>query len=505
VEVARCPVPGLAPAPFVRFGPDESEAALPEGCFQMRLTAPGHTPSSWFPPSAAVGRTVPPAGRIHFSVIEKGSGRPLPARVLVRGQKGTPDPSYGDDPDAGAALNMIYSETGEGERPVPPGRYRVTVDRGFEYTAYEKDVDSVAERMVSVSAELERVVDTRGFLAADLHLHAMPSPDAIQPLADRVRALVAAGVEVGVATDHNRVTDYRPVIAELKVSSWLASVVGDELTTREPSWGHFNVFPLPSGGEPVPYRATSPRAILADARAAGTLGPETIVQINHPRMARIGYLELLRFDRDDVKGWQKRVGVAELGFDAIEVFNGDHYALIPKVEECLRDWYGLLNAGRRITATGNSDSHKLAFHEPGVPRNLVAVPDDDPARFDERAFVAAVRAGRVVVSSGPFIRLTAGGKGVGEIVPPGEVPIAIEVDAPPWVDVDRVELVRRGEVIAVWTAPFPRSAHRFETRLTRSLQKGDWIVALARGTKPMSHLYRPGAKPFAFTNPVWVE
>ncbi len=197
--------------------------------------------------------------------------------------------------------------------------------------------------------------------------------------------------------------------------------------------------------------------------------------------------------------------LGDLGFDAIEVFNGDHYARIDKVEECMRDWYALLEAGHRVTATGNSDSHKLAFHEPGVPRNLVAVPDDDPARFDERAFVAAVRQGRVVVSSGPFIRFEAGGKGVGEAVPAGDVTISIQVDAPPWVDVDRVELVRRGEIVGVWTAPFPKGSHRFEVRVERPLKRGDWILAVARGTRPMSYLHRPGARPFAFTNPIWVE
>jgi hypothetical protein len=35
--------------------------------------------------------------------------------------------------------------------------------------------------------------------------------------------------------------------------------------------------------------------------------------------------------------------------------------------------------------------------------------------------------------------------------------------------------------------------------------KGDWILVIARGTKPMSYLYRAGARPFAFTNPIWVE
>jgi hypothetical protein len=531
VEIARCAAGNKPGSLYTRALPSDAEIALPEGCFQMRLTAPGHASTPWFDTGAAAGRTLPPSGTLRFAVTDKPSGKPLPAHVVVRGIKGTPDPDWGTDVDRGASLNMVYADTGAGERPVPPGRYHVSVDRGFEYTIDERDIEIAAGNTVEISAALERVVDTRGFLSADLHLHAMPSPDAPQPLADRVRALAATGVEVGVATDHNKVTDYKPIIQELKLGGYVASVVGDEITTREPAWGHFNAFPLPPGSEPLPFRGQIPKQMVAAARAGGTLGPATVVQVNHPLMGGIGYLELLRFDRDDVAGWARRVAVADLGFDAIEVFNGDHYARIDKVEECMRAWYALLDAGYRMTATGNSDSHRLSFHEAGVPRNMVAMPSDDPAAFDEQAFVESVRKGRVVVSSGPFIRLDVGGKGLGETVAAGEVEVSVVVEAPPWVDVDKVELVRRGEVMAVWNGPFgeepekekeaakkkrgakaakeapkpPPPAHRFEIHTRRTFAKGDWVIAVARGSKPMGFLHRSGAKPFAFTNPIWVD
>jgi hypothetical protein len=57
----------------------------------------------------------------------------------------------------------------------------------------------------------------------------------------------------------------------------------------------------------------------------------------------------------------------------------------------------------------------------------------------------------------------------------------------------------------VWTGPFKRGVRRLDARLTTSFSKGDWVVAIARGERPMGFLARPGAKPFAFTNPVWVE
>jgi len=193
-----------------------------------------------------------------------------------------------------------------------------------------------------------------------------------------------------------------------------------------------------------------------------------------------------------------------MDYDAIEVFNGDHYASLDGVERAMRDWYALLNAGFHTTATGNSDSHKLVFQEAGVPRNWVAMPSDDPGAFDERAFVESVRAGRVVVSSGPFLRLEANDKTVGDAVDPGEVAITVRVDAPPWIDVDHVEILRRGEVLASWDGAFSGSP-RFEKKLKATLATGDWIIAIARGTKPMTYLHRAGARPFGFTNPIWVR
>ena len=57
VEVARCPTGGRPPAPYARFLPEETAVVPPAGCLQMRLSAPGHASSPWFPSTASVGRT----------------------------------------------------------------------------------------------------------------------------------------------------------------------------------------------------------------------------------------------------------------------------------------------------------------------------------------------------------------------------------------------------------------------------------------------------------------
>jgi hypothetical protein len=111
----------------------------------------------------------------------------------------------------------------------------------------------------------------------------------------------------------------------------------------------------------------------------------------------------------------------------------------------------------------------------------------------------------VVVSSGPFVRLTVNGREVGDTVGEGEVEITVRVDAPPWMDLSRVELLVRGEVKETWKGPFKKGVTRFEQTTKREVVKGDFITVIARGGKPMSHLFRWGAIPFAFTNAVWVR
>src|SRR4051812_9235469 len=130
------------------------------------------------------------------------------------------------------------------------------ITRGFEYTAFEKEIAIVANQTVTVRAALDRVVNTKGWIAADLHLHALPSMDAPALLVDRVRSLAAAGIEAAVATDHNVVTDYRPAIQALGLGAEVASIIGDEVTTKDLAFGHFNVFPLEAGSPPIPWRGT---------------------------------------------------------------------------------------------------------------------------------------------------------------------------------------------------------------------------------------------------------
>lgn len=124
----------------------------------------------------------------------------------------------------------------------------------------------------------------------------------------------------------------------------------------------------------------------------------------------------------------------------------------------LEDWEHLLDSGRRVTAVGNSDSHALLDGEAGYPRNLVDLghPVESARAIDDREVARAIRAGRVLVTNGPELRLTvldplrtgADGKPlevpVGDTVQPradSTVDVHLVVEAAPWVDVTRGALL----------------------------------------------------------------
>jgi hypothetical protein len=119
------------------------------------------------------------------------------------------------------------------------------------------------------------------------------------------------------------------------------------------------------------------------------------------------------------------------------------------VEANLRDWMNFLSFGFTPTAVGDSDSHQWYSTPSGLPRTLVAVPDDSTAALTAGVVdaVAATVSGRaprdVIVTNGPFVRLTVDGAGLGRTVThTGATPLAVHVDvsAADWTAVDTIEI-----------------------------------------------------------------
>lgn len=511
--------PDLGPVATARTGEDgRYSVPVAPGAYVVAATAPGrvHVPATTGgvlgdrvvvgERGATVPLTVTRAAFLEVAIAENGA--PSPGKITIRGVAPTPTPILGSRHRGAGAENVIVTANGQARAALPPGRYEVFVSRGLEYDLARHEVALAPGATVRVDAALRRVVDTTGYLGGDFHQHALPSPDSAVSLADRVVANLAEGVEIAVATDHNEITDYAPVAAEVGAGGRLRVFSGLEATTE--AAGHFNAYPLRRvphtgrGGAPA-VEGRTPREIFGLVRG---LGDDLVLQVNHPRSRGSGYFLIFGLDPTAAAA---PPGL-ELGFDAVELVNGKRLDDVPAT---LRDWFWLLGQGHVVTAMGNSDSHAIVGEECGYPRTYLGVGHDDPARIDEAALSDAIKRRRdVIVTNGPFVTLSAeGGSAIGRTFtrkPRQPLEVELVVQAAPWVDVTRIEVYANGEP---YGAPIPVAAARGEVTRYRGVLKlaaprDAWFVVIVRGEASLDPVVPAGDRavtPIAITNPIWLK
>ncbi|WP_205633696.1 CehA/McbA family metallohydrolase [Labilithrix luteola] len=493
-------------------------------------------------------------GELSVRVIDGDTGQPLVSRLLVKGIEGTIDPSFGPDYRASGAGPLMDMLDGEVTTPLPAGRYRVSATHGMEWSIDAESIEITSGHTKHVDLALRHVVPTPGIVGCDLHVHARPSFDTPVTTEDRVLSLVSAGVDFAVPSEHNIVGDYGPATDLLRIGNrQLAHVTGVEVTTYNPRFGHFGVFPYPLGAGVPPFKGTTAGAIFT----AGHRGdPNRIVQVNHPRMQMgIGYFGIVGFDPKT----GRIPSSMRTDFDTIEVYNGYESANRAQVERVMEDWYALLNLGKRYAATGSSDSHRIQYQWAGYPRTFAMVDPkaagDTGLPVDTREVVAALKKGHSFVSTGPMIEFDVVSEGKngkpGDDLPTPRGPLTgkLRVRAAPWVDVTSVELVAGvpsptlgalpvasgnppgnvpgtapGSTKVVFKSAIPsrptrlgkeegtleeaaQRTIRFETELSVTVPEGTrWIIAVVRGDRPLDDaLPFMVIQPLAFTNPIWLS
>jgi hypothetical protein len=413
---------------------------------------------------------------------------------------------------------------------IPYGRYRVVAWRGIEYERFEGEVDLSAGRgRVELAIALDRAWTPHGTLAADLHVHAFASGDSRLPNPQRVIAQAAAGIQVIGLSDHNIHGDLDAEITALGLGPVIASIASDELSSDQL---HVGVYPVrvvrgaPHGGGPADDAVAHAGAqqLFDTARAtSGYPADRTIVQLNHPRF-RVTALY-------DGTGWN---GVAwpppfPLGFDAVEVLAG--YSAFNVVgdrrfDDSVRDFYTLVDHGHLIAPLGNSDTHDLNWVLDGTTRNYVYVDEPTTEPFDEPGFIAALRARRVVATSGPWLDVeAAAARGQAPTAGPGQ---ALHARGTAWLDVtvsqarfvhvDRIRITvgaASGPALAT-TVDVPAGVRSYRWAGAIDVGVADtWIGVTADGDTPLpleqtgsyqkDRWNRPGVTPFAIAGPILVD
>ena len=155
------------------------------------------------------------------------------------------------------------------------------------------------------------------------------------------------------------------------------------------------------------------------------------------------------------------------------------------------DWFTLLNLG--FVLLGNSDAHGKTSIEAGCPRNFVRVDGDTPTTVDDDEIAAAVKAGRVVASYGPFVEFYANGDpdlGVGAEVNGSEVTFTLRIQSPSWFTVDRAEIYENGSLIkSVDIEDSGLNVLDYYKEFSVSPTKDSWYVVIVMGNDDLSPVF----------------
>lgn len=480
-------------------------------------------------------------GELYVKVTDPDTNQPLVARLIVKGIEGTPDPSFGPDYRASGAGPLMDILDGEVKTPLPSGKYRVAATKGIEWSIDAQAIEIISGHTKTLELQPRHVVATPGLIGCDLHVHARPSFDSPVTPEDRVLSLISAGIDFAVPTEHNMIGDYTPALDVLRLTKQLAHVPGVEVTTYNPRFGHFGVFPTPVNAGVPPFKGTTINAVAAASKRGD---PNRVFQVNHPRLPQnIGYFNIINFDP------KRGTSLSALPFDTIEVYNGYELGRRELTERVMDDWFTILNLGKHMAATGSSDSHRIQYQWAGYPRTYAMVDPkaagDTGQPIDTKEVVAALKKGRGFVSSGPMIdfEIVSAGRGAkpGDEMPrSSNVNAKLKVRAAPWLDVTSIEIIA-----GVPPPPPPHGAYATVVSGTQSLFKqavasqptqmgreegkleelhartvrfdndsiplkipdgAKWVIVIVRGERAMDDaLPFMQIQPLAFTNPIYLH
>lgn len=450
-------------------------------------------------------------GSIKVTAKDKVSNEALPVRIQVipAVPEDAAPANFGVESERNGRLHQLFAMNGDGTLTVPPGTHRVIVSRGYEWEIVDTEITVNPGETTNVNAVLEHAVDSTGYMCADFHIHSQNSADSNDPVDFKVRGALADGLEIPISSEHEWVNDFQPVIEKMGMTKWAFGMASEELTTF--TWGHFGVVPMTpdqkqANNGAVDWVGKDPKDVFGLVRA---LPGNPVLIVNHPSGSGFGaYFSAAQFDRTTGTG---KEGFWSDDFDAIEVFNDSDFE--SNREGSLADWFAMLNRGARFWAVGSSDSHGLRSSPIGYPRTCLNFGHDDPTKLTKEIVRDKVANGPPIISGGLFMTVAGpNGEAPGQAVKTvdGKAVFTVTVQAASYIDATKLEVIVNGESALVEDL-LPMggsgSAKKFMNQVTVTLdpaKQGNWVLFHAKGEKDLAPLH-PGRRPFAATNPFFLE
>lgn len=468
-----------------------------------------------------------PPSSVAFNIRDE-KGTSIPCKAQFIGISGTKSPNLGPDNRAHGCKDQYHSENGEFRVQLDPGKYRIVVTHGIEFSHISKEIDLQAGKTVEIKGVLKRLVKTPGWVSSDYHNHSTPSGDNTCGTDDRVINLAAEHIEFAPTTEHNRLYDWAPHIKKLGLSSEINTVPGTEHTG---SMAHMNMFPLKpvpftqDGGLP-PYQMDPRLNALVLRRFQGEDSSRWI-HINHPDMVQ-NFTDRNGDGRVDggFQGLSRMIdGIETQNYQASQILDGFPYYIrrrggreyVSYVREF--QWLQNLNRGHKYWGIAVSDAHRVHGNGVGGWRTYVQSSTDQPAKLNWRELSRNSKAGRMILTTGPYLEVTtedgivAGGQTRGN----GGVKLNVRVQCTDWIDIDRVQVLVNGRQRP--DLNFTRKSHakmfqdgvvKFDQTIDVPLSEDAHLIVVAYGENfDLKTGYGTSAqasiKPCAYNNPIFID
>ncbi len=463
----------------------------------------------------------PATAPVQIKITNK-DGEHVPGKVTFIGLDPTPSPYFTPENPVLSGRswepvkNSCYPPAEGMDVVLPVGTYLVYASRGPEYTMEQKIIEITVQMFRRDKQELafviDKVVDTKKFISMDPHMHTTYSDGTIK-ISERLKSLVAEGVDVAVSTDHNIIIDYNPDLKKLELDKYLSVIIGNEVTKGGVI--HFNTYPL-IPDKKAPFNG----AIDADSDEAAPLfvasrerDPKAILQVNHPRSGTLGYFNNYQLDLNSAATAKTNF---DTSFHVMEGMNGPYF--YSSNYTTIIDWLHLINRGFYFPIVGSSDSHSIARGEPGYSRTYIYYNGEEGQNLDVDALMDAVKKGHSFSSNGPIVDYTINRThipGDSFTAKDGKVLVNIQVQCTPWISIGEVRLIINGHrkmILPVTTDS--DSIIQFSEEIGLILSEDSYIAVEVLGKDSLYPVLQSRARagllenatlPYALTNPIFID
>ncbi|MEM6279103.1 MAG: hypothetical protein AAF733_06465, partial [Verrucomicrobiota bacterium] len=182
-------------------------------------------------------------------------------------------------------------------------------------------------------------------------------------------------------------------------------------------------------------------------------------------------------------------------------------------------WLQLLNQGLTVWGLGVADAHHVYGNGVGSWRTYIPSSTDDPAQIDWREMSRNAKAGRMILTSGPYLEVETGSGIIagGHDRVSGELELNVRVQCANWLDIDRVQVLVNGAQDERYNYTRENNAEmfgdgvvKFDHALSLDLSEDAHIIVVAIGEKTtlqrgFGTSTQASIHPCAYNNPIYVD